>query len=159
VSLKRPEIAPGRPCQPAEFILIKFLGIQKARGASTGISPGNKNGTNDILGLESAALIKHGGGYGTRLRLCLLSLWLGAIRRRGLAGVAGVATGWGTQGAVLGVVALGAAVPHSWTAMAMAPGRERWTQGRGPGRAPRVGDQEISKISNFSRGGYLIHKN
>ena len=74
----------------------------------------------------------------------------------GWAGVAGVATGWGTQGAVLGVVALGAAVHHSWTAMAMAPGRERWTQGRGPGRAPRVGDQEIS---NFSRGGYLIHKN
>ena len=50
---------------------------------STGISPERKNGMNNILGLVSEALIKHRGAYGTRLRLRLFSLWLGAWARRG----------------------------------------------------------------------------
>ena len=41
---------------------------------------------NNILGLVSGPSIKHRGAYGTRLRLRLFSLWLGAIRGAGAGG-------------------------------------------------------------------------
>ena len=54
--------------------------------STAGVSPGRKNGMNNILGLGPGARIKHRGAYGTRLRLRVLSLWLGAIRGAGLEG-------------------------------------------------------------------------
>jgi hypothetical protein len=48
---------------PGQIFGLKILGEKEDRGVfSTGISPGRKNGMNDILGMVSGALIKHRGG-------------------------------------------------------------------------------------------------
>ena len=59
------------------FHVKNFWGRERpGRVFSAGISPGRKNGMNNILGLVSGASIIHRGAYGTRLRLRVPGRWL-----------------------------------------------------------------------------------
>ena len=81
------ETIPGRPKvatakanaarYPGWILGLKIFGGKKTGGVfSAGVSPGRKNGMNNILGLVSGPSIKHRGAYGTRLRLRVPGLWL-----------------------------------------------------------------------------------
>jgi hypothetical protein len=101
--LPRPQANAAR--LPAEFLHIKFLGEKKAGGVFfTWISPGRKNGMNNILGLVSGASVITRGGTGVPLRLCLQGReeghgsMAGRCREGRGATAAARALGWGAGG-------------------------------------------------------------
>ena len=121
VPQRTPEIAARRTWHPTRFPSVKLLPRVPSPGGLLPGCSGMQNGIDEILGLESAALIKHRGAYGTRHPVWVLGRGLRSTPLWGR----GAGAGWaGTQGAVLGLGRWEPRARRWW----------RWRRGSGTGR-------------------------